>query len=233
MSTTYLQPEADDDPARTLRIPPIAADLLPPEVVAARRGRAVRRVVLSALGGFTVILIAWSAVAMYETSSARDSLDQAQSDAARLTNQQKQYAPLIKAQTESQQITAQLGSLFADDLQWPALLQGVRQAAPAGVQVTAISGGRDDAANGTRTTAKLPNTTGQRVIGRLTISATGPNGRALAAYVEGLGTVKGLANPMLTSVSSDGGSLLLTVQVDITEAAVGGRHTTSDGAKGN
>ena len=232
MSTTYLQPEPDDDSTRVLRIPPIAADLLPLEVIAARRGRAVRRLVLSALGGFTVLLLVWSAVAMYQTSIARDSLDRAQSDVARLTNQQKEYAPLVQAQTDSKQVTSQLNSLFAADLQWPALWRGIRQAAPAGVQVTAISGGRTDAEDATGTVTELPKGTGQRVLGRLTISATGPDGQAVAAFVDGLGKVKGLANPTLNSVTSEQGRLLLTVQVDITEVAVGGRYTTSDGAKG-
>ena len=62
-------------PADYARRPvPIAADLLPAEVVEHRRGRAARKVVLTGLAGLLVLSGAWYGGSLYQTSTARESL---------------------------------------------------------------------------------------------------------------------------------------------------------------
>jgi Tfp pilus assembly protein PilN len=192
----------------------------------------MRRAALSVLGGFTVVLLAWCAVALYQTSAARDSLDAAQADVQRLTGQQADYADLVSAQGESRAISAQLNVLFADDLKWPQLLAEIRRAVPTGVEVSGVVGGRAVATGAKPANhAELPRTSAMRVVGSLTITGTARNNAAAAAYLDALAKADGLASPLLSSVTAQDAGLLFTVQVDITEAAVGGRYT-SDQPKG-
>jgi Tfp pilus assembly protein PilN len=239
MSTTLTPPEraaagagfAEAEPAdlaqlampdeHSLRVPDIAADLLPVEVFEARRERQVRRFVLSALAVFTLLLGGWYAVATYQTAAARDALEGAQDDAQRLTRQQRAYADLVTAQTESIAISNQLTALLADDLQWAKLLSSLQDAAPSGVRLTGVTGAL---ATGTATGTPSP-VTPVNAIGSLNLTGTAGTKALVAAYVDALGKVAGVANPLLGDITAQGTTLSFTVRMDITKAALGGRYT--------
>jgi len=205
----------------SLRIPDIAADLLPVEVFEVRRGRQVRRVVLSALAVFALVVGGWYAVATYQTIAARDALEGAQDDAQRLTRQQRAYADLVAAQAESSAITAQLAALLADDLQWAKLLSSLQDAAPSGVRLTGVTGALSTGTAGAANPATPAN-----VIGSLNLTGTAGSKALVAAYVDALGKVAGVTNPLLGDITAQGSTLTFTVRMDITKAALGGRYTT-------
>jgi Tfp pilus assembly protein PilN len=204
----------------------IAANLLPPEIVEARRGRVVRRIVVSAVALFTVLLGGWFGVATYQTSLARGELSGAQGDVDRLSRQQRPFTELIKVQNESKAIGGQLSDLLANDLQWAQLLSSLRGAAPAGVQLTSVTGGLTATSGSSAGTPRLPDTSGQKLIGSLTVNGSAPGKPAVAGYVDALAKVQGLGNPMLESVNENGKAVTFTLRVDITAAALGGRYTS-------
>src|SRR2546423_12320125 len=80
---TPAEPAATS-PERTLRIPAIAADLLPEEIIVARRTRRHRRLALSALVVSVAVLGSWDTLVHQQTSVARTGLNPAQSDVPRL-----------------------------------------------------------------------------------------------------------------------------------------------------
>jgi hypothetical protein len=211
------------------RLLSIAADLLPPEIVGSRRTRKVRRLVLSALAAFAVLLAGWYGTAGYQTSLARDDLYRAQTAADRLSRQQKPFAELLGAQAESRAIGAELSALLAGDLQWSRLLSSVRQAAPAGIQLGSVTGGLDSATAGGSATSQLPNTSGQKVVGALTVTGSAPGKAAVAGYIDALAQVPGLASPLLDNVIEQNGAVRFTIRVTITGSALGGRYTTPTG----
>jgi Tfp pilus assembly protein PilN len=211
----------------------IAANLLPPEIVESRRGRTVRRIVVSALALFTVLLGAWYGAASYQTSLARDDLSNTRSDVDRLSRQQRSFAELIKTQNESRAIGTQLSSLLATDLQWAQLLSSLRQAAPQGVQLTSVSGGLASATGGGAATSQLPNTSGQKLIGTLTVNGSAPSKAAVADYLDALAKVQGLGNPLLEKVDEEGKPVSFIMRVDITGAALGGRYPSPNGRSPN
>lgn len=232
MSTPVQATEPAAARADALRLVSIAVDLLPPEVVAARRTRKVRRLVLTSLGVFVVLLLAWFGLAKYQTSTARDELTAAEDNVQSMLKQQREYDGLVKIQDESRAIKAQLSTLFADDLQWATLTSAVQDIAPSGVRLNRVSGVLNEgpaAEANDPNTPRLPNTSGQRLIGQLTISGVGSSKRLVAAYVDALVRVKGLANPLLSDASQQEAGLQFTVQVDITQAALGGRYSTPKG----
>jgi Tfp pilus assembly protein PilN len=216
---TNLAPLAMPD-EHSLRVPDIAADLLPVEVFEARRGRQVRRFVLGALAVFTLLLGGWYAVATYQTVVARNALEGAQDDAQRLTLRQRAYADLVTAQAESTAINSQLAALMADDLQWAKLLSSLQDAAPSGVRLTGVTG-----ALSTGTAAGTSTGTPANAIGSLNLTGTAGTKALVAAYVDALGKVAGVANPLLGDITTQGTTLNFTIRMDIMKAALGGRYT--------
>jgi Tfp pilus assembly protein PilN len=236
MTTTVLPPDAGPATKNPLRIPPIGTNLLPVEIVESRRNRKVRRLVLAALAVFTALLAMWYGVSALQTTIARGTLADAESDVQRLNRQQRQFGELVQAQSESQAIIAQLSTILADDLQWTALLSSLQQAAPSDVHITMASGSLSAMSAGAAVenpqSARLPSTTADKLVGTLTIAGTAGSKASVAAYMDALGKVPGLADPLLSDVSSEDGTLQFTMQMDITSAAPDGRFAPQPSTAG-
>jgi Tfp pilus assembly protein PilN len=216
---TTTQPSIEGE----LRIPAVEANLLPVEIVEERRGRRARRIALGALVVVAVLTTAWYGQTRFETSVAQDSLRLAEDDTQRVVRQQREFADLVATRAETQAMESQLSGLLADDLQWSRLLFSIRLQAPSGVRATSVVGAlTDDAA----AAAASPPPGADAAIGKLTVSGTGRSRAAVATYVDRLGRIAGLANPLLNSATETEGQIQFSVQLDITKAALGGRHTT-------
>ncbi len=237
MATTLLPPGSAPSTEQALRTPLIAANLLPVEIVDSRRARKVRRRVLFALVVFAVLLGGWYGVARYQTATARTGLTAIEDDARRVLRQQRDLAEVTSTQTESKAIRAQLGVLLADDLRWSSLLSAVARRAPSGVAVTGVSGALAEktgvAGGGGSTAARLPNTSGHKAIGTLTVTGRATSKSVVAGYADTLATIPGLGNPLIGSANVEDGALRFTVRLDVTSVALGGRYTsTGDKASG-
>jgi Tfp pilus assembly protein PilN len=218
---------------RSLRIPPIMANLLPLEIVDARRDRRMRRVVLAALASFVAVLVAWYALSAYQTRHARQTLAAAQQSGEAVLRQQRAFAEVVDVQAESKLITTQLAALLGTDLQWAKLLGAVESSAPAGVALTGMTGSITPTADAAAATAvTLPNTTGLKAVGSLTVSGSATSQATIAAYVDALARITGLGNPLLSGVTTQNGQLQFSVRLDITSAALGGRYAISTGSAG-
>ncbi|WP_030176850.1 PilN domain-containing protein [Spirillospora albida] len=206
--------------ASALRVPDLVADLLPPEITASRRGRRIRRTVLTALGAYVVLLGGCYGLVAAQTSMAEDDLVAAERNVQRLQQQQKPFAELVGAQRELQLTDGRLAALLARDVRWPGLLADLRAAAPAGVRVTGV--------NAVLATAPAQ---GGTSIGALTLVGNAPDNRAAAGYLDALTEVKGVGNARLTDATRTGKTVRFTVQLDIVKAALSGRYTTPRGAQ--
>ncbi len=239
MSTTMrrLEPGASAD--SVLRILPIAANLLPPEIAASRRVRGTRRVVVIALAVFAVLLGVWYGATSHQTSNARSDLNAAEDDAQRLVRQQRAFSEVVAIRAESRAIRVQLAALLASDLQWARLLTSVRNVAPKGVEVTGInsalaataSAGAGAATAGAAGDSQFPNASGEKSIGTLTVTGSGTSKVAVAAYVDALSKVPGVENPLLSDATVQNGEVQFTVRANVTRAALGGRYTPRSSKK--
>lgn len=241
MTSMVSTPDSTSGAGRAVRMLPIAANLLPVEIVEARRGRKVRRVVLSALSAFAAVLVAWYALASYQTGTARQDLAAAESQAQGLHRLQQQgsYAEVLSVQATSQQIGSLLSTVLAGDLQWSRLFVAAQRVAPRGVAITSITGsvlpvGGSSVTASTGAT-QLSVASGTTPIGSVTITGVAIGKPAVAAYGDALGKVAGLANPYLTAVTLQNDVLTFTIRLDIATAALGGRYssTTTTGSGGN
>jgi len=228
MATTLMPLDPATTPQRAQRLLPIAAKLLPAEIIAARRARLVRSRVIAALVAVVVLLGGWYAFALYQVQEAKDSYEAAVAEQAALTAQQRDYDRVVQTQAASKAISARLKTLLADDMRWANLLGGLRNAAAAAdITVTGVSGALPDeqsGATGSQTT--LPSSTANAVA-TLTVTGVGPNKDAVAKYIDELGKVDRFANPFLTSVTADSEGVQFSAQLDVTPKALGGRYTTT------
>jgi hypothetical protein len=215
---------------RYLQIPPVYADLLPPEVLDSRlRGRARRNVAI-ALAGCAVILTGWYGVAIYNHAAAADQVTDAESSVQTLTRQQDGFTEVVGIQAEREKIDTQLRALMSGDLPWATLIGSVRDAAPKSVRITGVTGSlNQQSATSAQSTSGLPVSTDRTPIGTLTITGSAATKAEVAAYVDALAKVTGVGDPLLGDVTLTDGSLNFTVRADLTEAAQSGRFTSSAG----
>ena len=233
MATTLMPLDPATSPQRAARILSISADLLPAEVIDARRGRKVRGHVIVVLLVFVVLLGSWYALTWKQAVDARSDLDTVTSQAQMLQRSQSEYADVVNVQAERDTIAAQLKTLLADDLSWQALLGTVRSTGAASdIVVTGINGSVVSGTDASSATGKLPSSTTTKVIGTLTVTGTAPGKDSLAKYVDALGELKVVANPYLTSAAEAEKNVQFSLQVDITASALGGRFTSTTATGG-
>jgi Tfp pilus assembly protein PilN len=214
-------PAFPDATARTMRILPIAADLLPPEITERRRLSTVRRLVVAGVAVVALLVAGWYGVAYQHTQQAYDEVDRVNEAKIDLQRERAKYTDVDTVQKQRKAITDQLRLVMARDMSWSALLTSLQQAAPKGVSVQSITGSLA-VEGGTATTGA--------VIGSMTLTGTAPSKAAVAAYVETLGKVAGISNPFPTEATEGDGGLSYTIQVDITTASLGGRFSAPSAA---
>lgn len=206
----------------------VFADLLPGEVVDARRGRKVRSYVLIALGVVLLMMILATVGAKIQTSVASGNLASAQSEGDRLRAQQSQFSALVAAQTKAATIQAQLRALMAGDVHWPALLAALRSAAPDRVVVTGITGSLTPAAPGASGAAGIGVLAGNaRAIGTIALTGGAADQNGVAAYLEALSGITGIAVPYPAAITRAAGGVQFSANLLITSAALGGRYSGS------
>lgn len=228
MAQTTLMPlDPALSPQQVSRVITLTADLLPEEVVAARRARRTRGWVLAMVGVVVLAMVGWYVVADSRTRDATTDLESVTAEQARLQRKQAGYGEVVNTQSENIAITKQLNTLMANDLQWAALIDTLRDtgtASKASLQGISAALAADTSA---AAAPVLPSTSGAATIGTITITGAAPDKPSVARYVEALAAVSSLANPYVTSVTQDadnGVSFVLTV--DITAKALCGRFTT-------
>jgi Tfp pilus assembly protein PilN len=233
MSTIVLPeapaPQPAPPPAEVTRFVAIRANLLPDEIADARRVRFMIRKVGVGLVAVVALVICGYGVSAWQTSSAKGSLAAAERKSASLMNQQRKFAPLVLAQSQAASIKVELTKLMVGDLSWTSMLATLRKGAPAGMTITNVMGTTTVGAASTTTDAAagglgVLNRSGKEQVGTLTITGTAPDKNSVAAYIDALAKVPGLAAAFPASVTGQGGKLVFTANVIITADALGGRY---------
>jgi Tfp pilus assembly protein PilN len=222
------RPQSNADATRFVAI---RANLLPDEIVDARRARHMMRMVAVGLVALIALLIGGYAVTAWQTSGAKKDLAAAQRGSVTLRNQERAFGPLVAAQAQAASIKAELTKLMAGDLPWKDLLATLRKSATGGVTITSVSG--DTTAGAASATSNgagglgILNQSGKEQVGTLTISGSAPDKNAVATYIDTLTKVTGLAAPFPASLTGQAGKLTFSASVIITSDALGGRYARS------
>ena len=238
MSTTLVPetPAAPPPRSEPTRYPAVFANLLPDEVIAGRRTRHLQQRILVGLGVLLVVLVGWYGLSVLQTSNAKGDLSSAKRTAIQLQNKQRAFAPLVTAQQQSAAIRSKLTQLMAGDLQWSDLLGVLRARAPQGIEVTAVNGtlsiGTQNSADKSGGLSVL-NESGKQSVGSLTVTGNASDKNVIAAYVESLGKIPGLAAPFPASVTDGQAGLTFTANVILTTEILGGRYSAQSSQGGH
>jgi hypothetical protein len=226
-STTLMPLDPALSPQRVARVLTISANLLPDEIVGARRARRSRGWVVVALIVVVVLLACWYVWAVGRVRAAGEELGHVTGQATALQKSQTRYQEVVDIQNETMAISRELKALLANDLPWATLLDTLRKTGDAsGIEVTGISALLTDTTNTKNTSETLPSTTSASSVGTVTVTGTGPDKPSVAKYVDALGKLSIVANPYLTNATEGEKEWQFSVTVDVTSTTRCGRFST-------
>lgn len=214
------EPEGTEPP----QLVRVTANLLPDEVVGARRlSRLKRRLGISIAGLVALLALAYG-YSWWQTGNARDQLATEQFNTSQMSRQLQRYTPLLQAQAQTIAIQGRLATVMAHDLQWSKLIDTLNRAATGRVTLGPITAQVDEADSTTAASTPSPFTgTGQQLVGTVTLSGSAPDYRSVAAFADALGRSKGLAAVNPGSVNRADKLFDFTITLAITDDALGGR----------
>jgi hypothetical protein len=219
----------------------IVANLLPPELLEARRANAVRRLV--AFGAIVVLVLALLGFgyAKWRAHSASDGLTRAQDTTQSLMIEQRKYNEVVQIQGTLSQVQSQIRQLMGNDVQFANLDGTLRANLLPGMaisQLTAainagIAAGAATPATGSgANSGSVLNTAPAKAIGTITITGTAVHFSDVSGYVDRLGAVKGITSVYPISNAVTEGGVQFSLQITITDLSLSHRYdTTTTGGK--
>lgn len=196
----------------------IIANLLPPEIIAARRVRVLRKLVVAALALVVLLAIGGYGYAFWQARSASSDLRAAQDQTAQFQAQQRKYSGVVQLQAESAQIKSQLGGLLSTDVDLPKLATAIMQRSPAPRDITKVDvevavASAQPATSGADSSAVL-DTSGHAHIGTITVTGVVHSMDDVATYVTRLSRLSGIVEvfPSNQQITNK----LVTYSIDMT-----------------
>jgi Tfp pilus assembly protein PilN len=210
----------------------IVANLIPPELLQARRVRALQKLV-----GFMLVLLLLVAgvgggYAMLRSRHAAQQLSVEQNRTSQLLAEQGRYRSITEIQGNVAQVRTQLAKLMGMDVDTSALLASLVMQLPAGGTVSqlALSIAEPTPTAPNNIGASVLDTSGQLHIGTITISGQVQKVADVATYVNRLSALPGLVDPYpATSTVNDTGAQF-TVQLSINDSLLSQRYALSSGS---
>ena len=194
----------------------IAADLTPPELVAARRLKVLQKFIAAALAIVVLACIGLYTMAYLSKSSATSALDAANAKTSQLTAQQAKYTKVTLIQTQTKAIDAQISSLMSSDVDVSGLVGKLRKALPGTMSITSVSVTLTGSSAVAGAAGPSLDTSGLPQIGAITLTGVAQNLDNLADYVSALSALPGVVNVIPTSNVSNPRSATwnVTMQLD-------------------
>jgi hypothetical protein len=206
----------------------IAANLIPPELIAARRLKSLRKLLGAGIAALLLIGSFGYYLAALENADANADLVVAQAQTAQLRDQSLGYAGVIAIQGTINEVNTQLAQVMSADVDLAALMGELSSNLPATMIITQESitispAGVADSTTDSTTASGL-DTSGLPRIGTITITGTGQALDNLSDYVDRLRTITGVVDvlPVSNSLSGESGTEF-NVTAGLTDAALSHR----------
>lgn len=212
----------DAPPAVSSTWTPPRVNLLPPEVFARRAVRTVQRGAVAATAGVLLLVAAAWGVASAQTSGEQQRLDAANARVQALQAEQARYAaaPQVIKQVDAAEAARALA--MGQDVAWYSYVDSLTRALPAGAWLAEVQTAVTPAA------ASGAAATPASSLGSVSISAKSLNYEDVAAYLDALAALPGVADAYLTSSTQDDSSgtpvVTFSVTAEVTAAALSHRY---------
>jgi hypothetical protein len=207
----------------------ITANLLPPEVLNARRLKVIRKMIIAALIAVVVLGGAGYAYAFFQQRSAQSQLSAEQANTSRLQAAQSKYASVVALTGTIAQIKGELATVMTGDVDATNLVNAVVSRQPAGgtitqLQLSLAAGSSQGSAASAGSGASALDNSGQAQIGSISLTGTARAMPDVAAFVNALGTVPGIVGVYPTSQQVNGSAVQYTIQLALTDKLLTHRY---------
>ena len=215
----------------------ITANLLPPELIAARRLKAVRKLIAAALVLVVVLAAGGYGYGMYQQSGVEAALSSEQARTSQLLAQQQKYQEVVTLTGSIAQIKGQLATLMTGDVDVANLLSVIAARQPHGGSITQLQATlvSDPTQPSTDGGASVFDNSGHTHIGTMSIAGTAPSMTGVAAFVNQLSATPGIVGVFPSSQTGSGRSVQYTIQLTLTDELLTHRFdmltTTPTGGK--
>lgn len=210
----------------------IVANLIPPELLQARRVRALQKLVAALLVLLLLLAGAGGGYAMYRSHQAAQALSVEQNRTSQLLADQSRYRDVTEIQGNVGQVRLQLSKLMGMDVDTSALIDSLIKQLPAGGSVSqlalTIAAPTPTAANNVG--ASVLDTTGQPHIGTVTISGQVLKVSDVAVFVDRLTALKGVVDPYPTTSTVNDTGAQFTVLLSINDSLLSNRYALDSNA---
>ncbi|MCU1659194.1 MAG: Fimbrial assembly family protein [Pseudonocardiales bacterium] len=204
----------------------IVADLTPPELVAIRRLRVLRKLIVVGLAAVVVLCAGGYVLAMTKHSAAASAVGDANARTTQLQAEANKYSRVTRIQGSITQIQGKVATLMKTDVNLPELLGKIRADLPGSMAISQL----------TLTLTKVPgsnaagsvlDTSGHIKIGSVTMSGSGRTLDDLPAYVDHLNQIPGLSNVVPGSNTAGARSTQFSLTFDLTDQLYSHRYDVS------
>lgn len=205
----------------------IVVNLLPPEVLAARRVRVIRKLIISGVGVILLLAALAYGYAYWQVHTASNQLAAADAETAQLQKSQLKYSPVLALQAETSHVKDELAGLTAGDVDLPTLVAKVIALSPNPNQLTKVdvevtaAAPASSAVSSTSGTGSL-DTSGRRHIGTVTITGAAASIAQVSRYVHRLDHLPGVVEVFPVSAQANGRQLEYTIEMTMTDQLLSG-----------
>jgi Tfp pilus assembly protein PilN len=207
----------------------VVADLTPPELVTARRIKALRKIIAFALVGVALLCAGGYVDAVMKHSSAAGALASAQDESTALSAEQGKYVRVTQVQAATDAIISQVQTLTQGSVDVAQVLHRMRDALPGSMSLTSVNVAITNPTGLTPQTTPTLNSTGHIVIGSVTLTGSARTMVDLAAYVDALSKLRGVVDviPTQNNNGQDGAAGTWNVTAQLTDALAPSIATTT------
>jgi hypothetical protein len=218
----------------------IVANLLPPELLEARRANAVRRLVAIASVVVLVLALLGFGYAKWRAHTASDALTRAQDTTQSLMIEQRKYNEVVQIQGTLSEVQTQIRQLMGNDVQFANLDAALRVTLLPGMAISqltaaintgAAAGAVAPTSGSGANSGSVLNTAPARAIGTITLTGTAVHFSDVSGYIDRLGTVKGITSVYPISNAVTEGGVQFSLQITITDLSLSHRYdaTSTEG----
>lgn len=222
-----------DAPLRTVPCWDIKVNLTPPEVVASRQLKSIRRIAVLALLAFGVVAVAVYAGAVYLHHHAAAELARQNTTTSSLEASRATYSDVTKINNSITQVHGQLAGLMKTDVDLAALLVPVRAALSGDMRVNQLQLTLQPvgaaAGTGPGVGGSSLDTSGRKPIGTATVGGQASDFNDVSEFVARLKKLKGVIDVDPATNTSTATGFQFTVNFTVTEDRLSRRYSTGGG----
>ena len=208
----------------------IVADLTPPELIASRHLKVLRKWIVTGLVLLLVACAGGYVLAARKHSAASSALADVQVRTTQLQVNARQYAGITTLQSTVTGVQTQIARLMGADVDLVKLLGEIRSSLPATMtikQETVTLSLAGVAAAGASKSGVGLDTSGHPQIGNITISGSGHSLVDLSAYVDKLKVIPGVVNVVPVSNTADQTGMQFSLSLGLTDVLLSHRFDVS------